>query len=576
MLRRPIAAVLATLLGILATPARGEDSGSDRGKALRDAFRPMRLTPAAKLEKDLVPVLPAGIVTEAKPFDELIVRFGKPALEQLARREAALSAHDGPMSVADAEALKAAWKTVEAEGDDLGARVAAVEARYGEVYNLAWGASGDREKQTRKLAAVLIPLYRGLLVAEARVAARAGEALGGTKGPGLAWLVAASADPSPGFRAIVVDALGRVGGPEALATLQRLATSDPESPVRLRALAALAAWKVSATRLALIAALGDPAWEVRALGVRMCARARLVEATEALIRALEKEDGRLRRDEDDALFALVGVRMDGDAALWRKWWGEHAAEVEARAKALAAEGAYDKPLGPAEAWDVADGADPASKEGAEGRATTAAFYGIVTTSKRVVFVVDVSKSMEEAAKERPPSLSGKAPYGEPAGRAKLDIAKWQLHRAIAALPPDATFDVIVFSESYHAWQPTMTEATPKAKAKAHEFVDAIVANGTTNISDSLDRAFELAGATPLLLRGKAPRTSLAADTVYLLTDGDPNRGRVTDLAALLEDVALRARSARLVVHAIGIGEVSGSSFLGSLAKRTGGQYVGFP
>ncbi len=326
----------------------------------------------------------------------------------------------------------------------------------------------------------------------------------------------------------------------------------------------------------LIAALADPAWEVRALAVRMCAKARLVEATEALIRALAKEDGRLRRDEDDALFALVGVRMDGDAALWKRWWAENAASVEAKAKALAAEGAYDKPLGPADAWDVADAGDTAAKEAGDGRATTAAFYGIVTASKRVVFVVDISKSMEQAAKERPPSIPGKSAYGEPKGAAKIDVAKWQLHRAIAALPPDATFDVIVFSESYHAWQPSMAEATPKAREKAHEFVDAIVANGTTNIADSLDRAFELAGATPLLLRGKAPRASLAADTIYLLTDGDPNRGRVTDLAALLEDVVLRARSARIVVHAIGIGEVSGSSFLGALAKRTGGQYVGFP
>jgi hypothetical protein len=185
--------------------------------------------------------------------------------------------------------------------------------------------------------------------------------------------------------------------------------------------------------------------------------------------------------------------------------------------------------------------------------------------------------MQDPAKDKPASAGGgKDEFAQPRSGSKIAIAQWQLQRAIAALPADATFDVIVYSESYRVWQPQMTAASPKSKKEAHRFVDGIVANGTTNIADSMDRAFELAGAVPVLLRGKTPRDSLAADTIFLLSDGDPNRGRVTELAALREDLVRRARAARIVIHTVGIGEVSGSTFLASLAEGTGGRYVGFP
>ena len=176
--------------------------------------------------------------------------------------------------------------------------------------------------------------------------------------------------------------------------------------------------------------------------------------------------------------------------------------MAARAQAREAEGAYGKPLGPLD-----DGPAGAGEAGKEGKGTTAAFYGIETKSKRILFVIDISRSMQDPAQEKPPVVTGggKDPWATPKGTGKIAIAKWQLHRAVAALPTDAWFDVIVYSESYRVWQPQMVEASAKGKAKAHEWVDAIVANGTTNVCDSLDRAFELAGALPLPVKARAPR-----------------------------------------------------------------------
>jgi Mg-chelatase subunit ChlD len=135
------------------------------------------------------------------------------------------------------------------------------------------------------------------------------------------------------------------------------------------------------------------------------------------------------------------------------------------------------------------------------------------------------------------------------------------------------FNIIVYSESYKLWDPEMVDASARGKKKAHRFIDQLNGNGTTNIADSLDRVLELIGVT--FGPGADRRDDLAADTIYLLSDGNPNRGRVSDLGALLDEFLERNRLARLVVHTIGIGEAAGSTFLKDLARRTGGSYVGF-
>ncbi len=573
-MRRTLRDALGFLVLMQLLLARPAAAAGDRAQAVREAFKPLRLPAAGKLEKDVTAALPPGIVIEAKPFHDLVARFGGPVEAVFDARDAAVGALKDAPTVGEADALAAGWRVVDGEAEDLLARVAAVEARYAEVYNLEWDAAGEKERTTRKLTAVLVPLYRKLLQREAALAARAADALAGMQdASGVAWLSrVATSDPSPGLRAVAADALGRVRGPEALRALRLGASNDAEPALRLRALRALAGGTVAEVKDVAIAALSDPAWEVRALAAAICARGGILDAVGPLIVALGKETGRLRQDFDDALFALVGVRMDGDAAPWQRWWTQNQASVAARAQARAAEGAYGKPLGA-----IDDGPAAGGEAAPEGKGTTAAFYGIETKSKRVLFVIDISRSMQDPAQEKPPVTtgSGKDPWASPKGAGKLAIAKWQLHRAVAALPADAWFDVIVYSESYRVWQPQMVEASVKGKAKAHEWVDAIVANGTTNVCDAVDRAFELAGALPLPVKAKAPHPPLAADTVFLLSDGDPNRGRVTDLGALGDDLVARAHAARIVLHTIGIGEVAGSSFLASLARRTGGRYVGF-
>jgi hypothetical protein len=160
----------------------------------------------------------------------------------------------------------------------------------------------------------------------------------------------------------------------------------------------------------------------------------------------------------------------------------------------------------------------------------------------------------------------------PDGRSKLAVAKWQLHRAIHDLPDKARFNILVYSESYRAWGTGMQEAGGRTKAAAHRFVDELSPNGTTNICDPLEAALAVAGVAPFAEPGKDEQ---AVDTIFLLSDGDPNRGRVSGLDDLLAAFTTHNLESWITVHAVGIGEAAGSSFLENLAAQNGGRYVGF-
>ena len=393
------------------------------------------------------------------------------------------------------------------------------------------------------------------------------------------WLaVAATGDASPAVRAAAVAALGRLADPGDLETVRKVLRADRVARVRYEALAALGHWPRGDVADAVAGALGDEAWEVRSLAGAFCAAAGFADRAGPLVEALAKEKGRLRTDLDEDLHALFGVRFYGDAGMWRRWLADNADAVAA--KSAAAAGARDRPLGPLDGWAGNPGGagtkEGVAPEAEEGRNRTSSFYGIDTTSNRVLFVVDISRSMLDPSVARPPTATGGASrFASPEGGARIDVARWQLHRAVEALPEDAVFNLVVFSESYRSWKEGMTAASARNKAAAHAFIDALPPNGTTNIADSLDEAFDLAGAGPLAVPGAKDPPGLAVDTVFLLSDGNPNRGRLCDLGALLESVAARNLRARIVFHAVGIGEVAGSEFLRDLAGRTGGRYVGF-
>ncbi|MHC4598143.1 MAG: HEAT repeat domain-containing protein, partial [Planctomycetota bacterium] len=545
-------------------------------KDFRRAFKPLRVPSAKQLEKRIVPALPAGVVIQPGPFLALARRLQEPYAQKLALRERVMTGMGVAGTAQAGKAIRDGLKTLAKENREHARAIAWVEENYAGAYNRGFMDSDEKEKQVRKVAAVLIPFYLGLMSRNERAGELAVEALANLKeGEGFDWLQGpALKDSDGGLRAAAVRALSRIGGPRAKTALVAAAHKDGDAKVRALALNGLMAWKLGEVKEAVLEALKDSSWEVRALAVRICGRGRLVEAVEALVAALEKEKGRLRGDIDDTLFLLVGARYYGDAKLWKKWLEGNRDKVEAKAKELAAAGAYDKALGPLE---PGRGASEAAEGKEEGEGATTSFYGITTFSKKIIYIIDISRSMEFPAGGKAPKSAGRGSgkYAEPVGNTKIAIARWQLHRAVHSLPKDAVFNIVVYSESYKVWRKGMVSAHPRFKGEAHDFIDGLRPNGTTNIYDSLIKAFEIAGASPAGASGKGRKKDkeLAADTVFLLSDGNPNRGRITETEKILEDV--RKRNPGIVLHTIGIGEAAGAPLLKRLAEENGGRYGAF-
>src|SRR4029078_6860455 len=90
--------------------------------------------------------------------------------------------------------------------------------------------------------------------------------------------------------------------------------------------------------------------------------------------------------------------------------------------------------------------------------------------------------------------------------------------------------------------------------EAAGLVGTVSPRGSTNIFDALDAAFQLKDA----------------DTIYLLSDGEPTNSRIIDTEDILREVREINRLRQIVIHTISFGP---SPFLKTLAAQNGGQYV---
>ncbi|MBK8976804.1 MAG: HEAT repeat domain-containing protein [Planctomycetes bacterium] len=265
--------------------------------------------------------------------------------------------------------------------------------------------------------------------------------------------------------------------------------------------------------------LDDKSWTVRAAAFDFCRLVRSKESVPKLIARIDEESGRLREDLLDTLQSLTALRFS-DRRRWDEWWKEDGAAFE---------------LVPADAF--AKRARPRS-EGA----TTTSYYGIPLISDRVVFVVDVSGSMS-------------APIGTDQRRTRLDEAKRQLRRVVEGTPEHFRFNVVSFHTTIAAVFDEMLRVSPRNRAEALQRIDALSPMGSTNVHDAMKRAFE----------------EEEVDTIYLLSDGAPTAGPITDPDALADEIARWNRARRLRIHCISIG--TDSPMLKRIAAESGGEYV---
>jgi HEAT repeat protein len=293
-------------------------------------------------------------------------------------------------------------------------------------------------------------------------------------------------------------------------------------------------------------------WHVRSRSAAALARLRSRDAIPALIARLDAEQGRLRSDVNDALVSLTGQDFRPNSAVWQRWWKENS-------------GTFQVPPAPPE--------KTALEEAKEASGVT--FFGISTESQRVVFVLDLSGSMNFAMvpKNNPDddTTGGRQPDMPGAGESsRLEVAKRDLAKALGGVKDKGVFNLVLFASDVWTWSESLVEMNPKVRGEVTSYVEKVEAVGGTNLYGALERAFDLAGAT-----GKGGEWSKPViDTIYFLTDGRASVGVTTDPDEILAYVRERNANAGITIHTIGLSDAHDAVLLRRMAEENGGQYVG--
>lgn len=297
--------------------------------------------------------------------------------------------------------------------------------------------------------------------------------------------------------------------------------------------------------------LADESWYVKRSTALALAKLRVRDAIPALIEGMEREVGRTKTDYQEALTSLTGQNYRSNVPLWRRWWEEN-------------KETFVVP-------PIAEIEEQASEEAKEALGLT--FFGIRTDSERVLFVLDLSGSMEFSMVPRgnpdDDLGNGREPdLPRPGEQSRLEAAKDALKRALGGIGDGAVFNIIFYASDVWSWQDDLLAMTGESRSEAMRYVEDLDAVGGTNIYGALAQAFDMAGAES----GDgwaAPKI----DTIFFLSDGRPSVGLTIDPEEILAYVRDRNQSAGIVIHTIGLSGAQDAYLMRSLAEQNGGTYV---
>lgn len=371
----------------------------------------------------------------------------------------------------------------------------------------------------------------------------------------------------------------------ALASLKDPATApviaglanDREAAVRCAVLDGLAEMGSDAVLQLAMSALADPVWQVRASAIHALALVRKGEALGPLVAALEREDGRLQVDLVATLENLTGFFYGQDLERWKELSERSGgrfpvpsmeAVEELRRRARDAK----KPRTGAAGDALADESQTVAET---------MYHGIETPSRSILFVIDVSGSMENEVVEKDRFRDGNYP-----SMTRFDIVKTELLRTIARLEPNVNFNVQAFATEVRWWKPKLQAASEAGKSAAMDWVRRLAPIGgaskeelarvgltdSANLDGGQTNSFAaLMGA--LGVTDKSDRDyAVTVDTVFFLSDGRPSTGDYVEPEDILRVVGRENELRKVVIHTIALGEFQ-KDFMQRLAEQNGGVFV---
>ncbi|HIF40192.1 MAG TPA: hypothetical protein EYQ74_03740 [Planctomycetes bacterium] len=355
------------------------------------------------------------------------------------------------------------------------------------------------------------------------------------------------------------------GGKEENAARCLPLCTDKEIAVRCAALDGLSSMGSDLVRFPAVQALQDPAWQVRACAIHALGVVRHKDSMQPLIEALEREEGRLRADAAAALESLTARGFGQRLELWQRFWSNYKDRYEIPTDTeLAALRAKQAEY--AEMYKPSD---------------SVAFHGVDTPSRRVLFIIDVSGSMENEVVDKERFAEGEYP-----SFSRMDIVKTELARTIEGLESYVEFNILAFATKVTKWKKGLTRANVLNKSSAMDFARkleplggaskqalaevglvgaASLGAGKTNTYAALAAGLGLDGKKP-----KGYDTKL--DTIFFLSDGKPTTGQFTDRDEILREIKRANGLRRIVIHTIALGQFE-KGFMRRLAKDNGGVFI---
>ncbi|MGC6489050.1 MAG: HEAT repeat domain-containing protein [Planctomycetota bacterium] len=380
-----------------------------------------------------------------------------------------------------------------------------------------------------------------------------------------------------GVKYEVARALAAIGDPGKSGLLGGF-VDDADAPVRMAACDAIAKLKVRELGGAVTRLLGDEAWQVQTAAIEAVATLRPQAAVQPLI-DLMRESGRLKTECADALFRITALDFGVDPDRWQQQWS----------KLMTIEG-----------WRIPTDEELAAKAASRkkydafyGRKeNTNSFAGIPTTSTNVLFVIDVSGSMDDLVVEVDK-------FREYRDRRRFTIVQTELLNTIDTLSADTNFNIVAFATDLNPWKKRLVPANVVNRDAAKQFVQRLkplggseaqelaasglggsanLAAGKTNTLKALLYGFGVDPEKParkVVVSGYDKKTAKAKrplDTIYFLSDGRPSVGARIEPMEILAEVREHNELFRIVIHAIAIGDFQ-KAFLEQLAQQNGGVFV---
>lgn len=388
---------------------------------------------------------------------------------------------------------------------------------------------------------------------------------------GVKALVAA-AKSAPANRIVLVDPDAKPkrkprGWPESPEAAVAPLCDDKEVAVRCSAIEGLAEMNSEFVVKPAIAMLEDPIWQVRVSAIDALKRVRRKESIGPLVARMQIEEGRLIIDIGAALGELTGRNFGQRKDGWKSFWDTFSTRFELPTDQFIADLKAAKKL-------TAESYTPAG---------SVSYHGISTPSRSILFVIDVSGSMENSVIEKERFEDGEYP-----SFSRIDIVKTELARTIEGLEPYVKFNILSFATKTAPWKKGLVKANVLNKSSAMDWTinlealggasnsdmagvgltgAANMSAGKTNTYGSLMWALGAAGGG---LRDK--EYEVAVDTIFFLSDGRPSTGEFVDTEDILREVLKANELRKVVLHTIAIGEFQ-KGFMRQLAEKSGGVFV---